>query len=208
MFKDRILELNASDERGIQVIRNKVKTFAQLAASGVRPDGKPCPAYKIIILDEADSMTHAAQAALRRTMEREMKTTRFCLICNYVSRIIEPITSRCTKFRFKPLKDSMILERLKYICKEENVQCDDQCLNALVETSGGDMRRAITCLQSCSRLKGKNIPIDLEDVLEITGVSYSLNYLYFIKYHWINNIVFINTFKRKKFTTCFNAFNL
>lgn len=170
MFKDRILELNASDERGIQVIRNKVKTFAQLTASGTRPDGKPCPPFKIIILDEADSMTHAAQAALRRTMEKEMKTTRFCLICNYVSRIIEPITSRCTKFRFKPLKDKMILERLKYICNKEDVKCDDQCLNALVETSGGDMRRAITCLQSCSRLKGKNVPVSYEDVLEITGV--------------------------------------
>lgn len=170
MYRDRILELNASDERGIAVIRNKVKIFAQLSAAGTRPDGKPCPPFKIVILDEADSMTHAAQAALRRTMEKEMKTTRFCLICNYVSRIIEPITSRCTKFRFKPLKNEMVLERLKFICKEENVKCDDECLNALVETSGGDMRRAITCLQSCSRLKGKDTPISLNDVLEITGV--------------------------------------
>lgn len=181
MYKDRILELNASDERGIQVIRNKVKTFAQLTASGTRPDGKPCPPFKIIILDEADSMTNAAQAALRRTMEKEMKTTRFCLICNYVSRIIEPITSRCTKFRFKPLKDEMVLERLKYICKEEGVQCDDRCLNALVKTSGGDMRRAVTCLQSCSKLKGKNSPVSYEDVLEITGVcTFKLNSSYHV----------------------------
>lgn len=154
-----------------QVIRNKVKTFAQLSAGGTRPDGKPCPPFKIVVLDEADSMTHAAQAALRRTMEREMKTTRFCLICNYVSRIIEPITSRCSKFRFKPLKSAMVLERLKYICAEEEVRYDEACINALVETSGGDMRRAITCLQSCSRLKGKGVALSLDDVLEITGVS-------------------------------------
>ena len=134
--------------------------------------GKPCPPFKIVILDEADSMTHAAQAALRRTMEKESKSTRFCLICNYVSRIIEPLTSRCTKFRFKPLNESMILERLTFICKEENIQCDDQTMNKLVETSGGDMRRAITSLQSCARLKGEGASIKIEDVLEVTGVSF------------------------------------
>ncbi|KAF2894013.1 hypothetical protein ILUMI_12166 [Ignelater luminosus] len=178
MYKNRILELNASDERGIQVIRDKVKTFAQLTASGVRPDGKPCPAFKIIILDEADSMTNAAQAALRRTMEKESKTTRFCLICNYVSRIIGPLTSRCTKFQFKPLDESMIFERLRYICNEEGVKCEDDVLKVLVSTSGGDMRRAITCLQSCSRLKGSETSISMEDVYEITGV---------VPERWINN---------------------
>ncbi|CAH1970522.1 unnamed protein product [Acanthoscelides obtectus] len=132
--------------------------------------GKPCPPFKIIILDEADSMTHAAQSALRRTMEKETRTTRFCLICNYVSRIIEPLTSRCTKFRFKPLNESMILERLSLICKEEDVNCDDETLNLLVQTCGGDMRRAITCLQSCAKLKGRGQKIDPDTVLEVTGV--------------------------------------
>ncbi|XP_058449406.1 replication factor C subunit 4 [Malaya genurostris] len=170
MFKERILELNASDDRGIAIIRNKVKTFAQLTASGTRTDGKPCPPFKIVILDEADAMTHAAQAALRRTMEKETKTTRFCLVCNYVSRIIEPITSRCTKFRFKPLGDDKIIERLRYICEQENVDVDDQAYRDIVDISGGDLRRAITTLQSCHRLKGKEAKIEHTDILEMSGV--------------------------------------
>ncbi|CAB0002122.1 unnamed protein product [Nesidiocoris tenuis] len=169
MFRERILELNASDDRGIQVIRDKVKSFAQLTASAVRPDGKPCPPFKIVILDEADSMTHAAQAALRRTIEKETKTTRFCLICNYVSCIIPPLTSRCTKFRFKPLGEKMVRTRLELICKEEKVSCDQDALDLIVETSGGDLRRAITCLQSCARLKAGE-SIIREDILEVTGI--------------------------------------
>uniref|UniRef100_A0A182XVN7 Replication factor C subunit 2 n=1 Tax=Anopheles stephensi TaxID=30069 RepID=A0A182XVN7_ANOST len=170
MFKERILELNASDDRGIAVIRNKVKTFAQLTASGTRTDGKPCPPFKIVILDEADAMTHAAQAALRRTMEKETKTTRFCLVCNYVSRIIEPITSRCTKFRFKPLGEEKIIERLRYICDQEGVKVDEDVYKDIVNISGGDLRRAITTLQSCHRLKGTQARIERQDILEMSGV--------------------------------------
>nr|XP_003705757.1 PREDICTED: replication factor C subunit 4 [Megachile rotundata] len=170
LYKDRILELNASDERGIQVVRDKIKTFAQLTAGGMRDDGKRCPPFKIIILDEADSMTAAAQAALRRTMEKESHSTRFCLICNYVSRIIEPLTSRCTKFRFKPLGEEKIIERLEYISNEEGLKAGKPVLLKIVEASGGDMRRAITCLQSITRLKGKDIEITIDDIVEIIGI--------------------------------------
>lgn len=170
MYKERILELNASDERGIQVIRDKIKSFAQLTASGVRPDGKPCPPFKIVILDEADSMTQAAQAALRRTIEKESKTTRFCLICNYVSRIIEPLTSRCTKFRFKSLNGDLIFERLRFISDNESINIQDNILRELITTCGGDMRRAITYLHSSSRLRGKNTSINSTDIAEVAGI--------------------------------------
>lgn len=180
MFRERILELNASDERGINVVRSKIKNFAQLTASGTRPDGRPCPPFKIIILDEADSMTHAAQAALRRTMEKESRSTRFCLVCNYVSRIIEPITSRCTKFRFKPLGEKQIIERLKHICQLEGVSIEEGAYKSIVDISGGDMRRAITTLQSCYRLKGAQHTIQTSDLMEMSGIipeSYLKEYL-------------------------------
>eukprot|EP00090_Calanus_glacialis_P046894 TRINITY_DN9434_c0_g1_i1.p1 TRINITY_DN9434_c0_g1~~TRINITY_DN9434_c0_g1_i1.p1 ORF type:complete len:359 (-),score=142.55 TRINITY_DN9434_c0_g1_i1:133-1209(-) len=169
IYRDRILELNASDERGIQVVRDKVKKFAQLTASGKRPDGVPCPPYKIIILDEADSMTKDAQSALRRTMEKSGRSTKFCLICNYVSRIIEPITSRCAKFRFKPLAREILIKRLDLICEQEKVKVSEEGMEAIVLTSEGDLRKAITSLQSCARLKG-DVEIAKDDVYEISGV--------------------------------------
>lgn len=115
-------------------------------------------------------MTHAAQAALRRTMEKESKTTRFCLVCNYVSRIIEPITSRCTKFRFKSLAAEKVVERLQYICHEEAVSVDEDVFKLIVDVSDGDMRRAITILQSCHRLKGGKEQITCDDIVELSGL--------------------------------------
>ena len=169
IYKQRILELNASDERGIQVVREKVKNFAQQTASGKRSDGAPCPPFKIIILDEADSMTKDAQSALRRTMEKCSRSTKFCLICNYVSRIIEPITSRCSKFRFKPIAKDVLVGRIKMICDKESVKITEAGLEAVISTSEGDLRKAITSLQSCARLKSSE-EINEEDVYEITGV--------------------------------------
>uniref|UniRef100_A0A1A7X5K0 Replication factor C subunit 4 n=1 Tax=Iconisemion striatum TaxID=60296 RepID=A0A1A7X5K0_9TELE len=169
LYRQRVLELNASDERGIQVIREKVKNFAHLTVSGSRSDGKPCPPFKIIILDEADSMTSPAQAALRRTMEKESRTTRFCLICNYISRIIEPLTSRCSKFRFKPLANQIQEERILEICEKENLKYTKESIKALVQLSEGDLRKAITFLQSAARLSA-NKEITEGAIIEIAGV--------------------------------------
>ena len=125
LFKTRVLELNASDERGISIVREKVKDFARMQLSnphsgpaGVEYRKKyPCPPYKIIVLDEADSMTQDAQSALRRTMETYSKITRFCLVCNYVTRIIDPLASRCSKFRFKSLDEGNAGKRLEDIAR-------------------------------------------------------------------------------------------
>ena len=153
LSKSRVLELNASDDRGIDIVREKVKNFARVSVS--QPGSKstyPCPPYKIVILDEADSMTQDAQSALRRTMETYSRITRFCLICNYVTRIIEPLASRCSKFRFKSLDHGSTRLRLMYVAEHEGVICDEGTLDALERTSGGDMRKGITYMHSASKL--------------------------------------------------------
>ncbi|RIB22852.1 P-loop containing nucleoside triphosphate hydrolase protein [Gigaspora rosea] len=169
LMKTRILELNASDERGIQVIRDKVKNFARTAVSNRRDSDYPCPPYKIVILDEADLMTQDAQSALRRVIETYSKVTRFCLICNYVTRIIEPLASRCAKFRFKPLDISNTTSRLKMICEQEAVNYSPQTLEELAKLSEGDLRKAIMYLQSASKLHKKEM-ITSESIREIAGV--------------------------------------
>ncbi|EKJ78015.1 hypothetical protein NXS19_001489 [Fusarium pseudograminearum] len=157
MIKSRVLELNASDERGISIVREKVKNFARMQLTNPPPgykDKYPCPPFKIIILDEADSMTQDAQSALRRTMETYSKITRFCLICNYVTRIIDPLASRCSKFRFKSLDQSNAKKRLEEIAEKEGVPLEDGAVDALIKCSEGDLRKAITFLQSAARLVG------------------------------------------------------
>ena len=173
LIKSRVLELNASDERGISIVREKVKDFARMQLS--QPSAAyraqwPCPPYKIIILDEADSMTQDAQSALRRTMETYSKITRFCLICNYVTRIIDPLASRCSKFRFKSLDQGNAQRRVEDIAKKEGVVLEKGAAEALIRCSEGDLRKAITFLQSAARLVGavsmedRDVDVDAMDV--------------------------------------------
>ncbi|KII89047.1 hypothetical protein PLICRDRAFT_687313 [Plicaturopsis crispa FD-325 SS-3] len=176
-FRNRVLELNASDERGISIVRDKIKNFARQTprAQAVASDGKtyPCPPYKIIILDEADSMTQDAQGALRRIMETYARITRFCLVCNYVTRIIEPLASRCSKFRFTPLDPTSTTARLAHIATAEHIPVDPEVIKTLISTSNGDLRRSITYLQSAQRLAAStNPPTEITpiDIQEIAGV--------------------------------------
>ncbi|RCH88169.1 replication factor C subunit 4 [Rhizopus stolonifer] len=141
-YKDAVLELNASDDRGIDVVRSRIKAFAQKKVT--LPPGR----HKIIILDEADSMTGGAQQALRRTMEIYSNTTRFALACNQSNKIIEPIQSRCAVLRYNRLTDQQILQRLLEICEMEKVDYTDEGLEALIFTADGDMRQAVNNLQS------------------------------------------------------------
>lgn len=166
-MRDRVLELNASDERGIKIIREKVKNFASTTVSQKSVNGKLLPPFKLIILDEADSMTHDAQSALRRTMELYTKVTRFCLICNYVSRIIEPLASRCAKFRFSNLSNESFLGKIAEISTAENLNVDPDALDSLVLVSKGDMRKGITLLQTASQFNKRHVTSEV--VLETAG---------------------------------------
>jgi len=159
-YKQYMLELNASDERGINVIREKVKEFAR---SRTPPD---IP-FKIVLLDEADNMTADAQQALRRLMELYSANTRFILIANYPSKIIDPIQSRCAFFRFQPLKKEDVVARLKYIADNEGVDYDIEALEAIYEISEGDMRRAINILQAAAAL-GK---VTVDTVFKVVGMA-------------------------------------
>ncbi|KAL4747672.1 hypothetical protein BDW72DRAFT_182258 [Aspergillus terricola var. indicus] len=141
-YKEAVLELNASDERGIDVVRNRIKGFAQKKVT--LPPGR----HKIVILDEADSMTSGAQQALRRTMEIYSSTTRFAFACNQSNKIIEPLQSRCAILRYARLTDAQIVKRLKQVCDAEQVKYTEDGLAALVFSAEGDMRQALNNLQS------------------------------------------------------------
>ncbi len=142
-WRQNFMESNASDERGIGVIRSKVKDFARTKTIGNVP-------YKIIFLDEADALTPDAQNALRRTMESYSNSCRFFLSCNFSSKIIEPLQSRCCVFRFKQITDSEIKKRLDHIIKEENVNIEPKAIDAICKLSGGDVRKSINLLQTAA----------------------------------------------------------
>ena len=158
-YRERIMELNASDERGIDVVRETVKTFARVRSIGEVP-------FKIMILDEADNMTSDAQQALRRTMERYTETCRFILCANYSGKIIEPIQSRCAPFRFTFLPREEHDRYLRHIAEREGLKLLNGGLDAIFEVCGGDLRRAINTLQAAASL-GK--PIDSKVVYSIAG---------------------------------------
>ncbi len=169
LFRHRVLELNASDERGIKVIREKIKTFAQQSIKISNDKEKKYPTFKIIILDEADMLTTDAQSALRRIIEKYSKVTRFCLICNYITRIIEPLASRCAKFRFQSLSNESIYRRLDEICQKENFELNKELIELVIEVSEGDMRKAVNYLQFLY-------------ILDKTNSSTHSDKLYFYKY--------------------------
>ncbi len=160
-IKENFLELNASDERGIDTIRVKVKNFARSKSIGD-------VSFKIIFLGESDALTSDAQQALRRTMERFSSTCRFILDCNYPSKIIDPIQSRCLLFRFKNLDKIDVVNYLKLICKGENIDASEKVLDLIFSLSKGDLRKGTNILQSCSVLSKK---ITEELVYEIASLA-------------------------------------
>lgn len=162
-YKDRVIELNASDERGINTIRDKIKNYAKKA---INPNDN-IPPWKLIILDEADNMTSDSQSALRRIMEDFSKITRFCIICNYHNKIIDPINSRCALFRFTPISEEDIIYKLENICKLENINCSYAVLDKIKVESKGDLRKAINFLQKCHITYGNELNMDI--INEITG---------------------------------------
>jgi len=170
-FGSMVLELNASDDRGIGVVRQQVQDFA----SSRTLFGKQ---YKMVILDECDAMTKDAQFALRRVIEKYTRSTRFCLICNYVSKIIPALQSRCTRFRFPPLAESCVRDRLQFVADEEKIHLSEAGMQALVTLGAGDMRRTLNIFQATSMASddvseeavytctGNPLPRDIQQIVE------------------------------------------
>lgn len=152
-MRQMVLELNASDDRGIDVVREQIKTFSstkQIFSAAPKPgEASSLATFKLIILDEADAMTSTAQMALRRIMEKYTANTRFCIIANYTHKLSPALLSRCTRFRFSPLKDIDIRNLVEKVIEEENVNITSEAVDSLVTLSKGDMRRALNVLQAC-----------------------------------------------------------
>tara|TARA_B110000908_G_C10253155_1_gene453491 strand:+ start:868 stop:1824 length:957 start_codon:yes stop_codon:yes gene_type:complete len=166
-----LMKLDASDDRGINSVREEIKGFAEKKKLFNR-------GIKIIILDEADNMTFDAQFALRRIIEKYSENTRFCLICNYENKIIPAIKSRCANFKFNPINSEIISDRLEYICLKENIKINKKAINIISELSNGDMRKAINLLQSVY-LKDKTLK--QKSVYQTAGVPSNVIIKKFIK---------------------------
>jgi replication factor C small subunit len=166
-WKKNTLELNASDERGIKMVRERVKEFAASVKLATDRDfDKP----KIIILDEADEMTSEAQTALRRIIEDSSKTTRFIIVCNYLSQIIEPIQSRCVVFRFTRLPKDDVIDYLKMICEKEKVKYDEKSLAQIYDATGGDLRHSINVMQAAAGMGSINM-VNVSTAIGLSGRS-------------------------------------
>jgi replication factor C small subunit len=161
-WRENFTELNASDERGIDVVRNRIKNFAKTSPIGGAD-------FKIIFLDEADALTSDAQSALRRTMERYTNNCRFVLSCNYSSKIIEPIQSRCAVYRFRPLSDDALTARTRYIAKNEGLKVADDGIEAIRYVAQGDMRKAINALQAAALI---DETIHRDTIYKITATAH------------------------------------
>ncbi|KAL8718163.1 MAG: hypothetical protein Q9225_004678 [Loekoesia sp. 1 TL-2023] len=151
-MRQMVLELNASDDRGIDVVREQIKTFAstkQIFTAAPIADATSISSFKLIILDEADAMTSTAQMALRRIMEKYTANTRFCIIANYTHKLSPALLSRCTRFRFSPLKEVDIRSLVDHVIENEHVKIQEDATASLVRLSKGDMRRALNVLQAC-----------------------------------------------------------
>ncbi|XP_046818904.1 replication factor C subunit 5 isoform X2 [Vespa crabro] len=181
-FNSMVLEMNASDDRGIGIVRGQILNFASTGTmyrSG----------FKLIILDEADAMTNDAQNALRRIIEKYTENVRFCIICNYLGKIIPALQSRCTKFRFGPLQSEQILPRLNDVIEQENLKVTDDGKQALMTLCGGDMRKVLNILQSTwlafgsvteetvYSCVGHPLPVDIKNIANwLLNESYELSY--------------------------------
>lgn len=164
-WKTDTLELNASDERGIKMVRERVKEFA--AVMKLPTDRANKRMFRIIILDEADEMTAEAQTALRRIIEDTSQTTRFIIICNYLSQIIEPIQSRCVIFKFRRLSKEDVSDYLKFICKNEGVKFEEKAFSTIYESTLGDLRHSINILQAAAGMGS----VSSSNVISSIGLS-------------------------------------
>jgi replication factor C subunit 2/4 len=165
-YKERVLELNASDERGINIVRGKIINFSKISI-GNSVLNYLCPPFKVIILDEADEMTKEGQSALRKVMEDHLNITRFIFICNYSKHIIEPINSRCVKIRFNPINKHDIRHKLTEISKKEDLKIDKKAIKTIATYTNGDLRKSILMLQNLRYIKTDDNNISETDVNDL-----------------------------------------